>query len=340
MLAAWAKLGIIAPMITSPRFIFSLLLVSGSLLVAQDSATPAAADAPAAAPQSEMQKWIATTDEGWQAAFKRDVTDAHEAEVNKLKLQYLNLLEEAVAKASKASDLDGAVALRNEQKRFSDTEFFPETDEAGDAAVVKQTRAALRALLMQAEKNRTARAKALLAKYDAFLADAQARLTKAQRLDDALLVKGKREEVAKFWSGPGVATAGNAAPPAPANPATAQSGFPPRTATTKPAAPAKPAVSPNIAATGGDPKSAIVGIWRFSWDKNGWNEARDFKADGTFTIPENGKEKGGGKWEVAGNKIIVTYSGGGKDEMVLPLDPSGTKVLGKRGREMKAVKEK
>ena len=51
-----------------------------------------------AATQSEMQKWIATTDEGWQAAFKRDVTEAYENQVNKLKLQYLTLLEEAVAR--------------------------------------------------------------------------------------------------------------------------------------------------------------------------------------------------------------------------------------------------
>ena len=167
-----------------------------------------------AAAQSEMQKWIATTDEGWQAAFKRGVTDAHEAEVNKLKLQYLNLLDEAVAKASKASDLDGAVALRNEQKRFSDTEFFPETDEAGDAALVKQARTALRALLAQAEKGRAARAKALLAKYDLLLADAQTQLTKVQRLEDALLVKAKREEVAAAWGTPAVANPSQTTPPA------------------------------------------------------------------------------------------------------------------------------
>ena len=178
----------------TPRAFLLVLLATG-IACAQDTPTPA----PAAAPQSEMQKWIATTDEGWQAVFKRDVTDAYEAEVNKLKLQYLNLLEAAVAKASKASDLDGAVALRNEQKRFSDTEFFPETDDAGDAALVKQIRATLRALLAQAEKNRGTRAKALLAKYDKMLADAQTQLTKFQRLEDALLVKAKREEVAVAW---------------------------------------------------------------------------------------------------------------------------------------------
>jgi len=44
------------------------------------------------------------------------------------------------------------------------------------------------------EKERSARAKALHAKYDQFLAQAQSQLTQHQRLDDALLVKARREE--------------------------------------------------------------------------------------------------------------------------------------------------
>ncbi len=44
----------------------------------------------------EMQKWIATTDAQWQAAFKRDVSDVRETELGKLKLQYLTSLEAAL----------------------------------------------------------------------------------------------------------------------------------------------------------------------------------------------------------------------------------------------------
>ena len=186
-------------MSVNPTLIVALLLVSGGFLMAQDSATPAAADAPAAAPQSEMQKWIATTDEKWQALFKRDVTDVHLTELEKLKQQYVASLEAAVTKASGAGDLDGAVALRNEEKRFAGTNLFPEQDEATDAATVKQIRAAVRAQIAKLEKDTAARTKALHAKYDAVLGDAQARLTKVQRLEDALLVKAKREEVAAAW---------------------------------------------------------------------------------------------------------------------------------------------
>ena len=186
---------------------------------AQDSAAPASQTAMAPA-QTEMQKWIATTDAQWQAAYERDVSGAHEAEMSKLKLHYQKMLEEAVAKASKASDLDGAVALRKEQKRFGDTPFAPEQDEAGDNAAVKQVRARIHVLLANSGKDNAARAKVLLANYDQVLAKAQAQLTQRQRLDDALLVKAKREQVAAAWGVPVATGSATPAPPAPLSKAT------------------------------------------------------------------------------------------------------------------------
>jgi len=196
----------------------AVLLALGGMVQAQENPAPspaaAAADAPA---QTDMQKWIATMDAQWQAVLKRDVTDVHEAEVRKLMLQYLNMLEEAIGKASKASDLDGAVALRSEQKRFGDTQVFLEQDEAGDAAAVKQVRAEIRAQLEKLATDSALRAKALHVKYDQMLAQAQLQLTQRQRLDDALLVKARREEVAAAWLTPAVVAAvEKATPPAPA----------------------------------------------------------------------------------------------------------------------------
>ena len=199
--------------------ITALLLAFNVFVQAEDNPAPAAAPA-----QTEMQKWIAAVDAQWQAACQRDVTDVHEAEAKKLMLQYLNLLEEAIVKVSKSGDLDGAVALRAEQKRFGDTQLFPEQDEPGDPAAVKQARAAIRGLLAQLEKGRAARAKALHAKYDQVLAQAQAQLTQRQRLDDAMLVKKQRDEVAAAWLTPTGAGAAQESvvqagkPPAPINP--------------------------------------------------------------------------------------------------------------------------
>jgi hypothetical protein len=197
----------------NPRFFLPALLAA-SLANAQPAAPDAApAKADKAATQTEMQAWIEATDAQWQAAFKRDVTDVREAETRKVMLQYITLLEGAIDKASKASDLDGAVALRNEQKRFGDTQLFPEQDEAGDPAAVKQARATIHAQLAQLEKNRAVRARALHAKYDQVLAQAQAQLTQAKRLDDALLVKAKREEVSAAWLARAPATIGQPKPP-------------------------------------------------------------------------------------------------------------------------------
>ncbi len=190
---------------------------TGARLAAQDpapaapgqpAASPASAENPAA-PKTEMQKWIETTDAQWQAAFKRDVADWQEAELNKAKVQYIAALEEGIKKVSATGDLNGALALRNEQKRFGDTQHFPEQDDAADPAAVKQIRAVIRAQLAKVNADRATRAQALHTKYDAALAQAQVQLTKAQRLDDALLVQAKRDDVKGAW------LSGNPAPTAP-----------------------------------------------------------------------------------------------------------------------------
>ena len=149
--------------------------------------------------QSEMQKWIATTDAQWQAALNRDVTDVHAAELKNLAQHYTTSLEAAIKKASTAGDLDDVLALRNEQTRFAKSNVFPELDLDTEAASVKQIRAVIRTQLAKLEKDNSARTKALLAKYDQALEKAQVQLTQRGRIDDALLVKNKRNEVAIAW---------------------------------------------------------------------------------------------------------------------------------------------
>jgi hypothetical protein len=210
--------GTFTPLAMKTR-LFLPALLAASLANAQPAApdaTPAKAEsAPAATAKTEMQKWIEATDTQWQAAFKRDVTDVREAEVRKVMLQYLNLLEEAIGKASKAGDLKGALALRDEQKRFGDTQLFPEKDDVADtAAAGKEIRTALRAHLAKLETDTAVRAKGLHAKYDQVLAQAQLQLTQAKRLDDALLVQTKRDEVAAAWITPSLEKPGTSTTPA------------------------------------------------------------------------------------------------------------------------------
>ena len=197
----------------------AMLMALSVYALAQDNAAPAPAAATVPA-QTEMQKWIATTDAQWQAAFKRDVGDVVAAELKQLEFQYVTSLDAAITKASSAGDLDGAVALRNEQKRFIETKALPEQDETADTATVKQLRAPIRTQLAKLAKDNAARAKALHAKYDQVLAQAQAQLTQRQRLDDALLVKAKREEIALAWLGPAQAAVSPARPAETQKPAT------------------------------------------------------------------------------------------------------------------------
>ncbi len=183
----------------TPRIVLLLLFTAG-IVHAQAPATPDTTPAAGTEPaQTELQKWIATTDAQWQAAFNRDVVDAYAADLKKLAGQYSVSLDAALTKASAAGDLDGALALRNEQKRFTETNVFPEQDDAADAASVKQIRAATRVQLAKIEQENVARTKALHTKYDTVLAQGQAQLTQRGRLDDALLLKAKREEIAASW---------------------------------------------------------------------------------------------------------------------------------------------
>ena len=243
----------------TPRILFLALLAAvATKLSAQEPAAPAAAVKPPeapAAPQTEMQKWLATTDAQWQAAFNREVTDIHASELKDMAVKYVALLDAGVAKASTAGDLNGALVLRDEKKRFADTNVFPEKDEDADAASVKAIRAAIRVQLAKLEAASAARTRALHAKYDAVLTQAQTQLTQRQRLDDALLVKTKRDEVAAAW------LAGIPAAPAPVTVA-------------EQAKPPVPGPGPKVAAKPA-PESAtattfemrmIGSKWTFPWD--------------------------------------------------------------------------
>ena len=155
----------------------------------------------AAALQNEMQKWFATLDAQWQPVFAREVTAPLEAEQVKLWQQYLAAVEAAIVKATGAGDLDLAIAWRNERERFTAAKDVPAEDEAGIPAALKQLRAGWRAQNAKIQKDRADHAKAVHARYDQVLAQAQTQLTQRQRIDDALLVKTKREEIATAWLG-------------------------------------------------------------------------------------------------------------------------------------------
>jgi hypothetical protein len=153
-----------------------------------------------AAPISEMEKWVAGLDATWQETYAKEVTAPFDAEMAKLAQQYLAALDASIQKASTSGDLDQTVGWRAERERFAVAKDVPAEDEATAPVALKQLRASWRAQAARLQKDRATRAAAVLARYDAVLAQAQKQLTQTQRIDEALLLKKQREAVAAKWT--------------------------------------------------------------------------------------------------------------------------------------------
>jgi hypothetical protein len=172
-------------------------------------------------PNSEtaMQQWIAALDTTWQETFAREVTTPFEAEVAKATQQYTAALEANLARARGAGDLDQTLLWQTERDRFAAGKAMPAEDEATAAPTLKQARAGWRTQVARLEKERGERAKAVQTRYDQVLAQAQKQLTQQARIDDALMVKKKREEIAAGRTPPWLAANQPPAPVAPPGPA-------------------------------------------------------------------------------------------------------------------------
>jgi len=210
------------------------------------TSTPLATPIPTVTPKppSEMEAWLAKVDAPQQEAFQRDVVKPFETAVAEQRTRYLAALDAAIARASTAGKLDEALALRTDRQSFEQAQGVPPDDSDSPVATVKPLRTAYRANVARLDQERLTKAKAAHAKYDAFLTQSQTTLTQRHRLDDALLLKTKREEVQKAWLKSAGAPAPPAATPAATQPAPGSDGALPFTA--KPGAtPApKPAATP------------------------------------------------------------------------------------------------
>ncbi len=175
-------------------------------------------------PFSDMEKWLAQVDGPQQESYQRDVMKPFETAVAELKESYVAALDGRIAAASSAGKLDDALGWRTERQRFADAgQTLPpdDTDLAGTAskvvaAALPPLRAQARTQRAKLDTERAAKARAAFTRYDAILAPAITQLTQRQRLDDALLLKNKREEVQKEWlptTTPVPAATGKPSPP-------------------------------------------------------------------------------------------------------------------------------
>jgi len=231
----WTKLGWddVVKGVTVPNFLVEWD-DDGTAKPAPIAATaPAPQSAPAAPtpptpapakPESEMEKWLAQVDGPQQESYQREVMKPFEAGLAELQKGYLGALDSRIATASTAGQLDVALGWRNELQRFREGGQAVPADDADLATVaaplvakaLPPLRTQFRTHKAKLDADRLARAKAAFAKYDAMLSPAITQLTQRQRLDDALLLQNKREEVQKAW----LPAAPAPAAPAPGAPST------------------------------------------------------------------------------------------------------------------------
>jgi formylglycine-generating enzyme required for sulfatase activity/serine/threonine protein kinase len=152
-------------------------------------------------PAVEIAKWLAQVDGLQQEAFQNQLLKPFEAGVADVRARYLAALDADIARASAAGQLSEALVFGAERQAFENAQNLAQ-DNAGTPAGVKALRASFRQQLAKLDQERTIKAKALHAQYDEILAKNQALLTQRQRLDDALLLKNKRDQIARVWLGP------------------------------------------------------------------------------------------------------------------------------------------
>jgi len=341
------------------RILFSVGLILANAAFSQESSTPPSADPPElVALQKDLAKSVS------------DAQIAGEKRRELLKTAYLNGIDTLQKQATQNGNLDAVLAAKSETERIGANQVISAAQRKALSPELVILLGRYEASLAQINSE-TIKAEVLLREgYKRSLQSLQTELTKRGKIDEALAVKKERE--AQVMTP--VVTAESLAAPSPAPPAstppvsspvTTPASFagstpstsgtvnffgvtvPPGTKSSGPSAllsatplPAPPAATPQGSAKPGDIADVLVGKWMFTWAQNGWTAPRIFKSDGTFIGTGDGKGTGIGKWEVSGDKVIVNYPGGGREEMWLPLDPKGTKVgQSRKGRVLKAVKD-
>ena len=163
---------------------------------------------PAPKPPSVTGKWLSVQEPQWQAAFAAEVSAPFEKGVADLKKQYVTALDAQLAVAARSGQLDDAVALRAERKLLADGGAIPDADEATTLAALKALRASYRKIFAGLEAERVSKATIVHGRYDAILAKSLLPLTQSQRLDEALEVKAKREQLSAAWLKPPMSPVG------------------------------------------------------------------------------------------------------------------------------------
>ncbi len=161
---------------------------------------PEAPSAPAPMPKNEVEAGLALLETGFKNAAAGEPEKVYQASMAGLNKSYLGALDRALGSATKAGNLDDAVALREEKQRIESGKGIPTVlEESTLTQPVTETLKKLRGTYRNTQSQHDAvRARALTALYDKYeqaLDALQAEQTKAGKLDEALRVKDARLQI-------------------------------------------------------------------------------------------------------------------------------------------------
>jgi len=158
------------------------------------SSSPPATTTLSSGPQTDADKRIAALNAQFRIAYDREVGKPIAAVLAALDTSYVAALDRAMATATKANQLDDAIALREEKQRVTDAKPVPATDDAKAPVALKTVRATYRKQLATYEQQRAAKAQSVYDAHEDALDALQAAFTQQNKLDEALKVRTAKEE--------------------------------------------------------------------------------------------------------------------------------------------------
>ncbi len=144
---------------------------------------------------------IATITAQFQETYDRDVAKPYETALADLDGKYAAAIERALNAATSDGQLDDALALKDEKKRLDEKAPLPPIELANLPDSLKNLRSTYRTELAKLTASRNDAAQPLYDHYDKLLGEIQDELTQKKKIDEALAVRTKREEIAKQRSG-------------------------------------------------------------------------------------------------------------------------------------------
>ena len=124
------------------------------------------------------------------------IRDKDQTNRNQLARQYLQSLATLEAQYKQAGSLDPLIAVRDEMQRFTDTKTVSEEAPAKAAKELAQLINHYHRLFADQALSNSREIVSLVDKYDHSLRGLQGKYTQIDRIDDALVVKNKRAEIA------------------------------------------------------------------------------------------------------------------------------------------------